>query len=220
MSSTGKRSYSRSKADFLVAYNANLNTTSVRREFSCRWCEREMEEKSKWKGEEIVPELAKQSKRDYWYIEEYGIAPGEYEPDEHFYHSCTHCAFLMNVKSCIQSGNACNRIGTCRIDSIESYAGYKCLLPEKQPKKYSHFRTGTDQNWVNPWTGWIDTIQTRKKRIIEYIWKILMGKAGREWIWLMDNEAASAPTPEVVPISAYVAALGFLLVPWWQFEFS
>jgi len=62
--------------DFLVAYNVNLNTTSVRRANSVAFDVRENGRKIKnEKGEEIVqPGACKSVKAIGWYIEEYGIA--------------------------------------------------------------------------------------------------------------------------------------------------
>ena len=62
--------------DFLVAYNANLNTTSVRRANSVAFDIRENGRKIKnEKGEEIVqPGTCKSVKAIGWFIEEYGIA--------------------------------------------------------------------------------------------------------------------------------------------------
>ncbi len=62
--------------DFLVAYNVNLNTTSVRRANSVAFDVRENGRKVKNdKGEEIVqPGTCKSVKAIGWFIEEYGIA--------------------------------------------------------------------------------------------------------------------------------------------------
>jgi glutamate formiminotransferase/formiminotetrahydrofolate cyclodeaminase len=62
--------------DFLVAYNVNLNTTSVRRANSVAFDVREQGRKVKnEKGEEIVqPGTCKSVKGIGWYIPEYGIA--------------------------------------------------------------------------------------------------------------------------------------------------
>src|SRR3982751_569198 len=62
--------------DFLVAYNVNLNTTSVRRANSVAFDVRENGRKIKNdKGEEIVqPGACKSVKAIGWFIEEYGIA--------------------------------------------------------------------------------------------------------------------------------------------------
>ncbi len=62
--------------DFLVAYNVNLNTTSVRRANAIAFDVREAGRKIKnEKGEEIIqPGSLKSVKAIGWYIEEYGIA--------------------------------------------------------------------------------------------------------------------------------------------------
>jgi len=62
--------------DFLVAYNVNLNTTSVRRANAIAFDIREAGRKIKnEKGEEVVkPGTLKYVKAIGWYIEEYGIA--------------------------------------------------------------------------------------------------------------------------------------------------
>src|ERR1043165_3266847 len=62
--------------DFLVAYNVNLNTTSVRRANAIAFDVREAGRKVKnEKGEEVVkPGSLKCVKAIGWYIEEYGIA--------------------------------------------------------------------------------------------------------------------------------------------------
>lgn len=62
--------------DFLVAYNVNLNTTSVRRANSVAFDVREQGRKVKNdKGEEIVqPGTCKSVKGIGWFIDEYGIA--------------------------------------------------------------------------------------------------------------------------------------------------
>jgi glutamate formiminotransferase/formiminotetrahydrofolate cyclodeaminase len=62
--------------DFLVAYNVNLNTTSVRRANSVAFDIREAGRKIKnEKGEDVVkPGTLKAVKAIGWYIEEYGIA--------------------------------------------------------------------------------------------------------------------------------------------------
>ncbi len=62
--------------DFLVAYNVNLNTTSVRRANAIAFDVREAGRKIKdEKGNEITkPGTLKQVKAIGWYIEEYGIA--------------------------------------------------------------------------------------------------------------------------------------------------
>src|SRR5262249_30629220 len=62
--------------DFLVAYNVNLNTTSVRRANAVAFDVREAGRKVKnEKGEDVVqPGTLKSVKAIGWYIEEYGIA--------------------------------------------------------------------------------------------------------------------------------------------------
>lgn len=62
--------------DFLVAYNVNLNTTSVRRANSVAFDVRENGRKIKnEKGEEVIqPGTCKSVKAIGWFIEEYGIA--------------------------------------------------------------------------------------------------------------------------------------------------
>ncbi|TAH42965.1 MAG: glutamate formimidoyltransferase [Bacteroidetes bacterium] len=62
--------------DFLVAYNVNLNTTSVRRANSVAFDVRENGRKVKnEKGEEIIqPGTCKSVKAIGWFIEEYGVA--------------------------------------------------------------------------------------------------------------------------------------------------
>src|SRR6201985_3490398 len=62
--------------DFLVAYNVNLNTTSVRRANAIAFDVREAGRKIKnEKGEEVIkPGSLKFVKAIGWYIEEYGIA--------------------------------------------------------------------------------------------------------------------------------------------------
>ena len=62
--------------DFLVAYNVNLNTTSVRRANSVAFDVRENGRKVKnEKGEEVIqPGACKSVKAIGWFIEEYGIA--------------------------------------------------------------------------------------------------------------------------------------------------
>src|SRR5688572_9867985 len=62
--------------DFLVAYNVNLNTTSVRRANSVAFDVREQGRKIKnEKGEEVVqPGTLKAVKAIGWFIKEYGIA--------------------------------------------------------------------------------------------------------------------------------------------------
>src|SRR5205085_5166304 len=62
--------------DFLVAYNVNLNATSIRRANSVAFDVRENGRKIKnEKGEEIIqPGTCKSVKAIGWYIEEYGIA--------------------------------------------------------------------------------------------------------------------------------------------------
>ncbi|HRI42111.1 MAG TPA: glutamate formimidoyltransferase, partial [Bacteroidia bacterium] len=91
--------------NFLVAYNINLNTTSVRRANSVAFDVRENGRKVKnEKGEEIVqPGTCKSVKAIGWFIEEYGIAQVSMNLTD-ISVTPVHIAFDECVKSAYQRG--------------------------------------------------------------------------------------------------------------------
>ena len=91
--------------NFLVAYNINLNTTSVRRANSVAFDVRENGRKVKnEKGEEIVqPGTCKSVKAIGWFIEEYGIAQVSMNLTD-ISVTPVHIAFDECVKSAFQRG--------------------------------------------------------------------------------------------------------------------
>ncbi|MBP9790234.1 MAG: glutamate formimidoyltransferase [Bacteroidia bacterium] len=200
--------------DFLVAYNANLNTTSVRRANSVAFDIRENGRKVKnEKGEEIVqPGTCKSVKAIGWFIEEYGIAQVSMNLTN-INITPLHVAFDECVKSAYNRGmrvTGSELVGLVPLKSLTDAGKY---FLEKQQRS-----TGVSESElvrIAIKSLGLDELSPFKpeERIIEYQ---LRDKSEEKLVSmsLIDfaNETASeSPAPGGGSVSAYVGALGISL---------
>jgi len=200
--------------DFLVAYNANLNTTSVRRANSVAFDIRENGRKVKnEKGEEIVqPGTCKSVKAIGWFIEEYGIAQVSMNLTN-INITPLHIAFDECVKSAYNRGmrvTGSELVGLVPLKSLTDAGKY---FLEKQQRS-----TGVSESElvrIAIKSLGLDELSPFKpeERIIEYQ---LRDKSEEKLVSmsLIDfaNETASeSPAPGGGSVSAYVGALGISL---------
>lgn len=200
--------------DFLVAYNVNLNTTSVRRANSVAFDVREAGRKTKnEKGEEIQqPGVCKAVKAIGWYIQEYGIAQVSMNLTN-LNITPLHVAFEECVKS------AHNRGMRVTGSELVGLVPLKCLLDagkyflrkqkrsagvsEKELIKIAVKSLGLDE--LSPFKP--------EKRIIEYLLKD-SSKAKLTHMNLSDfadETASESSAPGGGSVSAYVGTLGVSL---------
>jgi glutamate formiminotransferase/formiminotetrahydrofolate cyclodeaminase len=200
--------------DFLVAYNANLNTTSVRRANSVAFDVRENGRKTKnEKGEDVIqPGACKSVKAIGWYIEEYGIAQVSMNLTN-LNDTPVHIAFEECVKSAAARGmrvTGSELVGVIPIKAMLD-AGKYFLKKQKRStgvseKELVHMAVRSlgldDLAPFNP-----------EERIIEYM---LRDKASEKLVSLSlkdfaDETASESPAPGGGSISAYVGSLGISL---------
>lgn len=200
--------------DFLVAYNANLNTTSVRRANSVAFDVRENGRKIKnEKGEEIVqPGACKAVKAIGWYIEEYGIAQVSMNLTN-ISITPVHIAFDECVKSAYNRGmrvTGSELVGLIPLKAMLDAGAYflkkqqrSTGVSEQELIKIAVKSMGLDE--LTPFKP--------EERIIEYMLKDpQQEKLVRMNLIEFANETASeSPAPGGGSISAYVAALGVSL---------
>lgn len=200
--------------DFLIAYNVNLNTSSVRRANSVAYDVREAGRKVKnEKGEEVnQPGMCKAVKGIGWYIPEYGIAQVSMNLTD-INVTPVHVAF----DACVTS--AYNRGMRVTGSELIGLIPLKCMLDagkyflEKQQRS-----TGVSEDELIKFAvksmGLDDLVPFEpRKRIIEYV---LEDAASAPLVNMnlkaFANETASeSPAPGGGSIAAYVGALGISL---------
>jgi glutamate formiminotransferase/formiminotetrahydrofolate cyclodeaminase len=200
--------------DFLVAYNANLNTTSVRRANSVAFDVRENGRKVKnEKGEDVVePGACKSVKAIGWFIEEYGIAQVSMNLTN-LNDSPVHVAFEECVKSAASRGmrvTGSELVGVIPLKAMTDAGKYflkkqKCSagVSEKELVQIAIRSMGLEE--LAPFNP--------QERIIEYM---LRDKASEKLVSMTLNDfadltASEAPAPGGGSISAYLGALGVSL---------
>jgi glutamate formiminotransferase / formiminotetrahydrofolate cyclodeaminase len=200
--------------DFLVAYNTNLNTTSVRRANSVAFDVRENGRKVKnEKGEEVVqPGACKSVKAIGWYIEEYGIAQVSMNLTN-LNITPVHIAFEECVKSAAARGmrvTGSELVGVIPLKAMTDAGKYflrkqkrSAGVSEKELVQIAIRSLGLDD--LAPFNP--------HERIIEYM---LRDKASEKLVTLSlkdfaDLTASEAPAPGGGSISAYLGALGISL---------
>lgn len=200
--------------DFLVAYNVNLNTTSVRRANSVAFDVRENGRKIKNdKGEEIIqPGTCKSVKAIGWFIDEYGIAQVSMNLTN-ISITPVHIAFDECVKSAYNRGmrvTGSELVGLIPLKAMLDAGAYflkkqqrSTGVSEQELIKIAVKSMGLDE--LSPFKP--------EERIIEYL---LKDPAEEKLVKmsLIDfaNETASeSPAPGGGSISAYVGALGVSL---------
>ena len=200
--------------DFLVAYNVNLNTTSVRRANSVAFDIRENGRKIKnEKGEEIVqPGTCKSVKAIGWFIEEYGIAQVSMNLTN-IQVTPLHVAFHECEKSAMKRGmriTGSELVGVVPLKALTD-AGKFFLqqqnrssgVSEKELVSIAVKTLGLSEfSSFNP-----------EERVIEYL---LREKTEERLIQLTltnfaDETASESPAPGGGTIAAYIGALGVSL---------
>ena len=200
--------------DFLVAYNVNLNTTSVRRANSVAFDVRENGRKIKnEKGEEIVqPGACKSVKAIGWFIEEYGIAQVSMNLTN-INVTPVHIAFDECVKSAYTRGmrvTGSELVGLIPLKSLLD-AGKYFLQKQKRSSgvsvqeliKIAVKSLGLDE--LTPFKP--------EERIIEFMLKNDndVRLVNMSLLAFADETASESPAPGGGSISAYVGALGISL---------
>ncbi len=200
--------------DFLVAYNVNINTTSVRRANSVAFDVRENGRKVKnEKGEEVVVAgTCKSVKAIGWFIEEYGLAQVSMNLTN-INVTPLHIAFHECEKSAIARGmrvTGSELVGLVPIKALTD-AGRFFLEKQNRSSGVSEkelIRIAIKTLGLNELTPFIP-----EERIIEY----LLEEKGNDKLVRMsltgfaDETASESPAPGGGSISAYVGALGVSL---------
>lgn len=200
--------------DFLVAYNVNLNTTSVRRANSVAFDVRENGRKVKnEKGEEIIqPGTCKSVKAIGWFIEEYGIAQVSMNLTN-ISVTPLHIAFDECVKSAHARGmrvTGSELVGLVPLKSLTD-AGKFFLQKQNRSAGVSEkelIRIAVKSLGLEELTPFDPEV-----RIIEYL---LRKKSDAKLVGMdlrafADETASESPAPGGGSISAYVGALGVSL---------
>ena len=200
--------------DFLVAYNVNLNSTSVRRANSIAFDVRENGRKVKNdKGEEVVqPGSCKSVKAIGWFIEEYGLAQVSMNLTN-INITPLHIAFDECVKSAHQRGmrvTGSELVGLVPLKSLTDAGKYflekqerSSGVSEKELIRIAIKSLGLDElGAFNP-----------DERIIEYQ---LRDKSEERLVSMSltdfaDETASESPAPGGGSIAAYIGALGISL---------
>ncbi|MFM7216764.1 MAG: glutamate formimidoyltransferase, partial [Bacteroidota bacterium] len=196
--------------DFLVAYNVNLNTTSVRRANSVAFDVRENGRKVKnAKGEEVVqPGTCKSVNAIGWFIEEYGIAQVSMNLTD-IHTTPVHIAFDECLKSAHNRGmrvTGSELVGLIPLRSMLDAGKYflekqqrSTGVSEQELIRIAIRSMGLDE--LGPFNP--------EERIIEYR---LQKDAGRLISMTLtrfaDETASESPAPGGGSIAAYVGALG------------
>jgi glutamate formiminotransferase/formiminotetrahydrofolate cyclodeaminase len=208
--------------DFLVAYNVNLNTTSVRRANSVAFDVREngrvkTDEKGKnillENGEPVrIPGSCKSVKAIGWYIEEYGIAQISMNLTN-IHETPLHIAFDECCKSAQSRGlrvTGSELVGLVP-KSVLVDAGKYFLKKQKRSEGVSE----KDLIHIAVRTLGLDELSPfdPSKKVIEYL---LEDKSDHPLIQMTlnnfaDETASESPAPGGGSISAYVGALGISL---------
>ncbi len=200
--------------DFLVAYNVNLNTTSVRRANSVAFDVREQGRKVKnEKGEEVVqPGKCKSVKGIGWYIPEYGLAQVSMNLTN-INITPVHIAFDECVTSAYNRGmrvTGSELIGLIPLKAMLDAGKY---FLEKQQRSTGVSEAELIRIAIK--TMGLDELTPfdPQKRIIEYMLRDgsstpLLNMNLRQFA---DETASESPAPGGGSISAYVGALGISL---------
>lgn len=200
--------------DFLVAYNVNLNTTSVRRANSVAYDVREAGRKVKnEKGEEMhQPGTCKSVKGIGWFIDEYGIAQVSMNLTN-INITPVHIAFDECVKSAYNRGmrvTGSELIGLMPLKSILDAGKY---FLEKQQRS-----TGVSENElikIAVKSMGLDELVPfdPAKRIIEYMLRDANASPliNMSLTKFADETASESPAPGGGSIAAYLGALGISL---------
>ena len=200
--------------DFLVAYNANLNTTSVRRANSVAFDIRENGRKIKnEKGEEInQPGTCKAVNAIGWYIDEYGIAQVSMNLTN-ISITPVHKAFEECVKSAASRGmrvTGSELVGLIPLQAMVNAGKYflkqqqrSTGVSEKELIRIAIKSMGLDE--LGPFKP--------EERIIEYVLNSEMKNKliNRSLADFADETASESPAPGGGSISAYVGSLGISL---------
>lgn len=200
--------------DFLVAYNVNLNTTSVRRANSVAFDVRENGRKVKnEKGEEIIqPGACKSVKAIGWFIEEYGMAQVSMNLTN-INDTPMHIAFDECEKSAIKRGmrvTGSELVGLVPLKAITDAGKFflekqnrSAGVSERELVRIAVKSLGLDE--LSPFNP--------HERIIEYLLKeknddklVSMSVAD-----FTDETASESPAPGGGTISACVGAMGVAL---------
>ena len=200
--------------DFLVAYNVNLNTTSVRRANAVAFDIREAGRKVKnEKGEEIVkPGTLKAVKAIGWYIEEYGIAQVSINLTN-INITPVHLAFDECVKSAASRG--------MRVTGSELVG----LVPLKSMLDAGKYFLGKQQRSVGVSEEELIRIAVKSlgldelapfdpaKKIIEYM---LRDKKSNKLVNMdlrafVNETASESPAPGGGSVAAYIGSMGIAL---------
>src|SRR5690349_7707655 len=200
--------------DFLVAYNVNLNTTSVRRANAIAFDIREAGRKIKnEKGEEVVkPGSLKCVKAIGWYIEEYGIAQISINLTN-INVTSVHIAFDEVCKKAEARGirvTGSELVGLIPLKAMLDAGKYflkkqkrSVGVSEKELIRIAVISMGLDE--LAPFKP--------EEKIIEYL---LRHKSGEKLISMnltdfADETASESPAPGGGSIAAYVGSLGAAL---------
>ncbi len=200
--------------DFLVAYNVNLNTTSVRRANSVAFDVREQGRKVKNEsGKEVTqPGACKSVKGIGWYIAEYGVAQVSMNLTN-INITPVHVAFDECVKSAYNRGmrvTGSELIGLMPLKAILDAGKYFLLkqnrstgVSEEELIKIAVKSMGLDEL----------TAFEPRKRIIEYMLEDvgLSPLINMNLRKFADETASESPAPGGGSISAYMGALGVSL---------
>jgi glutamate formiminotransferase/formiminotetrahydrofolate cyclodeaminase len=200
--------------DFLIAYNVNLNTTSVRRANAVAFDIREAGRKVKnEKGEEVIqPGALKAVKAIGWFIKEYGIAQVSINLTN-INITPMHVAFDECVKSAASRGlrvTGSELVGLIPLNAMLD-AGKYFLKKQKRStgvseKELIHIAVkslGLDE--LSPFKP--------EERIIEYLLKdkTKMKLVDMSLSDFADETASESPAPGGGSISAYIGVLGISL---------
>ncbi len=200
--------------DFLIAYNVNLNTTSVRRANSVAFDIREAGRKVKnEKGEEVVqPGTLKAVKAIGWFIKEYGIAQVSINLTN-INITPMHVAFDECVKSAASRGlrvTGSELVGLIPLNAMLDAGKYflkkqkrSVGVSEKELIRIAVRSLGLDE--LSPFKP--------EERIIEYLLKdnSKMKLVDMSLSDFADETASESPAPGGGSISAYMGALGISL---------
>lgn len=200
--------------DFLVAYNVNLNTTSVRRANSVAFDVRENGRKVKnEKGEDVVQSgTCKSVKAIGWFIEEYGIAQVSMNLTN-ISVTPVHIAFDECVKSAYNRGmrvTGSELVGLIPLKAMLDAGAYflrkqnrSAGVSQAELIKIAVKSMGLDE--LGPFKP--------EERIIEYLLKDASAQrlVNMSLNAFADETASESPAPGGGSISAYVGALGVSL---------
>lgn len=200
--------------DFLVAYNVNLNTTSVRRANSVAFDVREAGRKIKnEKGQEVhQPGFCKAVKGIGWYIAEYGIAQVSMNltninitPVHIAFDECVHSAHSRGMRV-----TGSELVGLIPLKSLTD-AGKYFLRKQQRSEGVSEkdlIKIAVKSLGLNELTPF-----KPEERIIEYLLRDSSSSklVKMNLIEFADETASESPAPGGGSISAYVGALGISL---------